>query len=217
MQSSNRGSASQAAAPLAAVLSEELAQASGINQLSAGLDAATMRQEEFTAAKEAARRALGAEILTVDAAGLAAVVSGALYADGKPDVTKARSAGGGTIVTTTRIAGAAERLLDRESGRILEQAAAASAPAENQTESEEDKQEEIEMYTPAVSTWGVAPRPKDISKAYGGGRNIAPGQPLETSKQKQKREAAFAAAMAAYKAKVQMTSCGPWLSVIYSH
>lgn len=27
-----------------------------------------------------------------------------------------------------------------------------------------------------VSTWGMFPRPRDISEAYGGGRNLKPGQ-----------------------------------------
>lgn len=30
-------------------------------------------------------------------------------------------------------------------------------------------------YQPKVSTWGMFPRPNDISKAYGGGRDIKPG------------------------------------------
>lgn len=34
-----------------------------------------------------------------------------------------------------------------------------------------------------VSTWGVFPRPADISAAYGGGRNLKPGQTLETPEQ----------------------------------
>ena len=32
------------------------------------------------------------------------------------------------------------------------------------------------LYQPKVSTWGAFPRPNNISEAYGGGRNIAPGQ-----------------------------------------
>lgn len=39
-----------------------------------------------------------------------------------------------------------------------------------------------------VTTWGVFPRPQNISQAYGGGRNIRPGQELETAEQKAKRE-----------------------------
>jgi hypothetical protein len=33
-------------------------------------------------------------------------------------------------------------------------------------------QEAVEMYQPTVGTWGAFPRPKDISKAYGGGRRV---------------------------------------------
>ena len=42
-----------------------------------------------------------------------------------------------------------------------------SAPPEGQ---------EATLYQPKVSTWGAFPRPNNISEAYGGGRNIAPGQ-----------------------------------------
>jgi hypothetical protein len=43
-------------------------------------------------------------------------------------------------------------------------------------------------YKPKVTTWGVFPRPSNISQAYGGGRNIRPGQDLETPEQKAQRE-----------------------------
>jgi hypothetical protein len=43
-------------------------------------------------------------------------------------------------------------------------------------------------YKPKVTTWGVFPRPQNISQAYGGGRNIRPGQELETPEQKAQRE-----------------------------
>lgn len=36
-------------------------------------------------------------------------------------------------------------------------------------------QKEDSSYKPKVSTWGVFPRPADISQAYGGGRTIRPG------------------------------------------
>lgn len=31
-----------------------------------------------------------------------------------------------------------------------------------------------------VATWGMFPRPPDISKAYGGGRTLRPGEALES-------------------------------------
>ena len=33
-----------------------------------------------------------------------------------------------------------------------------------------------EAYRPKVATWGVFPRPANISKQYGGGRTIRPGE-----------------------------------------
>jgi hypothetical protein len=47
-------------------------------------------------------------------------------------------------------------------------------------------------YKPKVTTWGVFPRPQNISQAYGGGRNIRPGQALETPEQKLQREVSHA-------------------------
>lgn len=52
-------------------------------------------------------------------------------------------------------------------------------------------------YRPKVSTWGMFERPANISEAYGGGRNIRPGQELETPEQKAAREAAYAQALKA--------------------
>jgi hypothetical protein len=49
----------------------------------------------------------------------------------------------------------------------------------------------------------VFPRPKDISKAFGGGRNLRPGQELESAEQKAAREAAYSAALKAYREKVR--------------
>ncbi|CAK9220615.1 unnamed protein product [Sphagnum troendelagicum] len=49
--------------------------------------------------------------------------------------------------------------------------------------------EETDLYKPRVSTWGVFPRPADISKTYGGGRTIRPGESLETPQEKEAREA----------------------------
>ena len=37
------------------------------------------------------------------------------------------------------------------------------------------QKEQSGAYKPKVSTWGVFPRPADISKAYGGGKTIQPG------------------------------------------
>lgn len=53
------------------------------------------------------------------------------------------------------------------------------------------KEDEVETYKPSKSgTWGVFERPKDISKAYGGGRRVGIGitdQVLETEEEREKR------------------------------
>ncbi|GBF88088.1 hypothetical protein Rsub_00800 [Raphidocelis subcapitata] len=68
---------------------------------------------------------------------------------------------------------------------------------------------EGQAYRPKVTTWGVFPRPSNISEAYGGGRNIRPGQELETPEQKAKREAEYAAALETYKRKAGLTALDP--------
>lgn len=44
------------------------------------------------------------------------------------------------------------------------------------------------LHKPKVATWGVFPRPQNISKTYGGGRNIRPGQVLETEEEAAERK-----------------------------
>lgn len=46
---------------------------------------------------------------------------------------------------------------------------------------------------------GVFPRPDNISQTYGGGRNLRPGQPLETEEQQAARQARVGAALARYR------------------
>ncbi|GAB4817470.1 hypothetical protein N2152v2_004516 [Parachlorella kessleri] len=55
------------------------------------------------------------------------------------------------------------------------------------------------VHKPKVATWGVFPRPQNISEAYGGGRNLRPGQALESEQQAQEREARIAKALAGYR------------------
>ena len=50
-------------------------------------------------------------------------------------------------------------------------------------------------YNPKVSTWGVFERPANISEAYGGGRTIRAGTPLEDPAVTQARKERMAAAL----------------------
>lgn len=54
-------------------------------------------------------------------------------------------------------------------------------------------------YRPKVATWGMFPRPANISREFGGGRTIQAGQALEPEEVREARKARVAAAMAAYR------------------
>lgn len=54
-------------------------------------------------------------------------------------------------------------------------------------------------YKPKVSTWGVFPRPDNISEAFGGGRNLTPGAPLEPDSASSARLARVRAVVGNYK------------------
>ncbi|KAJ0837558.1 hypothetical protein HanRHA438_Chr16g0779501 [Helianthus annuus] len=59
-------------------------------------------------------------------------------------------------------------------------------------------EDETELYKPKVSTWGVFPRPNNISKTYGGGKTIRPGEVLETAESKAAKQARTRQMIAAY-------------------
>ncbi|WJX45313.1 hypothetical protein P8452_32201 [Trifolium repens] len=66
---------------------------------------------------------------------------------------------------------------------------------------EQTMEDESDMYKPKVSTWGVFPRPGNISKTFGGGRVIRPGDILETDEEKAAKEERTKTQLAAYKKK----------------
>lgn len=76
---------------------------------------------------------------------------------------------------------------ERAKGADIITAAPAAPPADDST------------YSPRVATWGVFPRPDNISKAYGGGRTIRPGDATEAPEAAAERKARQKAAMAAYR------------------
>ncbi|KAL5543679.1 hypothetical protein UlMin_007463 [Ulmus minor] len=74
----------------------------------------------------------------------------------------------------------------------------------DKTSSKPDQAQEkdLEAYKPKVTSWGVFPRPSNISKAFGGGRVINPGQALETAEEKAAKEARTRELLAAYKSQI---------------
>ncbi|PHT59744.1 hypothetical protein CQW23_02107 [Capsicum baccatum] len=67
------------------------------------------------------------------------------------------------------------------------------------------QEDDMNTYKPKVSTWGVFPRPNDISKTFGGGRTIRPGEVLESAEEKAAKAARTRELLAAYKKRVGIT------------
>ncbi|CAL5330616.1 unnamed protein product [Camellia sinensis] len=67
------------------------------------------------------------------------------------------------------------------------------------------EEDQSDIYKPKISTWGVFPRPSNISKTFGGGRVIRPGEVLETSENKSAKEEHTRELLAAYKSKVGLS------------
>ncbi len=77
--------------------------------------------------------------------------------------------------------------------------------AQMETRARENRAMEVEFisvdkaYKPRTTSWGVFPRPQNISAAYGGGRNIEPGTPLESEEASAARLAKVRAAMGQFR------------------
>ncbi|CAH9096243.1 unnamed protein product [Cuscuta europaea] len=66
------------------------------------------------------------------------------------------------------------------------------------------QEDRMDVYKPKVSTWGVFPRPTNISKTFGGGRTLKPGEELETAEVKAAKDARTRQLLVAYKSKMGM-------------
>ncbi|KAF2323783.1 hypothetical protein GH714_036900 [Hevea brasiliensis] len=64
------------------------------------------------------------------------------------------------------------------------------------------QEDNLDLYKPKVSTWGVFPRPGDISKTFGGGRTIRPGDMLETAEERAAKDKHTKQLLAAYRKKI---------------
>ncbi|CAN8287244.1 unnamed protein product [Cochlearia groenlandica] len=69
-------------------------------------------------------------------------------------------------------------------------------------ELEQEGDENSDVYKPKVSTWGVFPRPSNISKAFGGGRTLRPGDSVETAEERIARENRSKQLLIAYKESI---------------
>ncbi|KAJ8748778.1 hypothetical protein K2173_011333 [Erythroxylum novogranatense] len=62
-----------------------------------------------------------------------------------------------------------------------------------------------DLYKPKVTSWGVFPRPGNISKTFGGGKTIRPGDVLETAEERADKDKRTRELIAAYKKKMGLT------------
>lgn len=67
---------------------------------------------------------------------------------------------------------------------------------------EQVQEDNLDIYKPKVSTWGVFPRPSNISKTFGGGRVIQPGDSLETEEDRAAKDKRTRQLIAEYKKKM---------------
>ncbi|XP_048140519.1 uncharacterized protein LOC115756544 isoform X2 [Rhodamnia argentea] len=64
------------------------------------------------------------------------------------------------------------------------------------------QEDNSDLYKPKVSSWGVFPRPSNISEKFGGGRTIRPGEVLETAEDRAAKDAHTRELVAAYNRKM---------------
>lgn len=187
-QEPERGSATFISPALQGVFSVEA------SQMTAGLDT-SLSMEAFTVAREDRVKAKGAEVLTSQV-------------DVDQVMTPRRQAALDIASQSTDLS---NETLMSELGRSLLSSKpferADSSPTTNTPSSSDQpttstSPKEPELYQPSVSTWGAFPRPANINEAYGGGKNIRPGQLLETKEQEADRERSFKLAMQQYKTKM---------------
>uniref|UniRef100_K3Z7J5 Uncharacterized protein n=1 Tax=Setaria italica TaxID=4555 RepID=K3Z7J5_SETIT len=74
------------------------------------------------------------------------------------------------------------------------------APPSTVIEPEEDE----DVYRPTVRSWGMFPRPQNISKAYGGGRNIRLGGETQSAEEKAAKDKRTKELIAAYRNRQNM-------------
>lgn len=70
------------------------------------------------------------------------------------------------------------------------------------SETKQNTEDDSDIYKPKVSTWGVFPRPGNISKTFGGGKTIRPGEVLESDEERTAKNERTRQLLAAYKKKV---------------
>ena len=146
-----------------------------------------LRPEEFTMQKEAQQRQQGATIER--ATGTVSGTRRTTYTEDGYGLAQQQDEAQASM--------AADRAADKEAiaaARAAESEEEDGAPGSSSSSNSDDP-----FHKPAVATWGVFPRPRNISEAYGGGRNLPPGQELETEEETAARKLRVSAALVTYR------------------
>ena len=160
--------------------------------------ASQMSAEQFTLAKEALQRQREVEVITVDGA-----YANKLARDKRRQQHTARVGNeGGAGAAAER--GEDEDEVDPATGKAYKPTASGGdARVRARLLGAHSGDAHTPPMRPAqVYTWGVYPRPANISEAFGGGRNIKPGQPLESEEATAERRLRVAAALKTYRSSL---------------
>ena len=150
----------------------------------------SMRPEQFTAKKEELQRQQGAEIERAKG-----IVSGTRRRFDSQDygLAQQQDEAQASMSADRAAIAAAKAAAAMQEEAIQDGVESESSSTPGSTES---------VHNPAVATWGVFPRPRNISQAYGGGRNLKPGQALESEEDAAERQKRVSAALADYKKSI---------------
>ena len=150
-----------------------------------------LRPEEFTARKEELQRQKGAAIERAKG-----VVTGTRRKIIDNDYGLAQQTDDAEASMAADRANLAAAKAAKAAGAAAD---AAGMTSPSQERAEQAQQEGEDTHKPAVATWGVFPRPRNISEAYGGGRNLKPGQALESEESAAERQKRVSAALLNYR------------------
>ena len=190
-QEPERGSATVVASSLAGVFSEEAEQATE------GIDS-SLSMEAFTLARDERMKAKGADML-ISQVDVDSIMTPRRQA--ALDVASQDSTGSNENLTELGMS----LLSSKSLSPALDPPSLSDLPprsVDESTSQASSSSQEPTLYKPKVSTWGSFPRPANISEAYGGGKNIRPGQRLESEEQEKARELSFKLAMHQYREKM---------------
>lgn len=176
------GNSDQAASWLQTMSTENLA---------AELDASTLRPEEYTAKKEELQRQRGGSVERAKGVVTGTRRSRKFFEDEENYGLAQQQDDAEASISREKSDFVAQQMAEQVGKDVDDQ--------EAEEEKEQREKDDASLHKPKVATWGVFPRPKNISEAFGGGRNLRPGQELETEDEAAARQQRVSAALTSYR------------------